>query len=92
MGFPKDYKLKENYSQSYKQVGNSVCVPIIDKISKIDNKDYRLRLFFGAKKYRLNDVMIPKTNNFSLISIGWKPVYDLNTGLNKLLNNLNEFK
>ena len=34
MGFPKDYKLKENYSQSYKQVGNSVCVPIIDKISE----------------------------------------------------------
>lgn len=33
MGFPQDYKIKENYSQSYKQVGNSVVVPIITSIA-----------------------------------------------------------
>lgn len=34
MGFPEDYKIKENYSQSYKQVGNSLVVPIISSIAK----------------------------------------------------------
>ena len=34
MGFPDDYKLKENYSQSYKQLGNSVAVPVIRLIFK----------------------------------------------------------
>jgi DNA (cytosine-5)-methyltransferase 1 len=34
MGFPKEYKIKENYSQSYKQIGNSVVVPIIYQIAK----------------------------------------------------------
>ena len=34
MGFPKDFKIKENYMQSYKQVGNSVVVPIIEKLLK----------------------------------------------------------
>ena len=28
-GFPEDYEIKENYSQSYKQIGNSVTVPVI---------------------------------------------------------------
>ncbi len=34
MGFPKEYKIKANNQQSYKQVGNSVCVLLIEKISK----------------------------------------------------------
>ena len=34
MGFPNDYILKENYSRSYKQIGNSVCVNIVEKIGK----------------------------------------------------------
>lgn len=34
MGFPKDYKIKENYSQTYKQIGNSVVVPVIEQIAK----------------------------------------------------------
>lgn len=34
MGFPDTYKIKANYSQSYKQLGNSVVVPIIEKISQ----------------------------------------------------------
>lgn len=33
-GFPESYKMKENYSQSYKQVGNSVTVPVITLIAK----------------------------------------------------------
>lgn len=34
MGFPNNYKLKENYSRSYKQIGNSICVNIVKKIGK----------------------------------------------------------
>lgn len=33
MGFPEWYKIKKNYSQSYKQVGNSVIVPILTEIA-----------------------------------------------------------
>jgi DNA (cytosine-5)-methyltransferase 1 len=33
-GFPEDYKMKENYSQSYKQIGNSVTVPMIKYIGQ----------------------------------------------------------
>lgn len=32
MGFPETYKIRKNYSQSYKQIGNSVVVPLIEKI------------------------------------------------------------
>ena len=34
MGFPEDYRIKPNYSQSYKQIGNSVVVPIFEVISQ----------------------------------------------------------
>lgn len=34
MGFPDDYKIRENYSQTYKQIGNSVVVTLIEQISK----------------------------------------------------------
>lgn len=33
-GFPEDYKMKDNYSQSYKQIGNSVTVPVVQLIAK----------------------------------------------------------
>lgn len=33
-GFPESYKMKENYSQSYKQIGNSVSVPVIKLIAE----------------------------------------------------------
>lgn len=34
MGFPDDYKIKINNMQSYKQIGNSVVVPLIYEIAK----------------------------------------------------------
>ncbi|SCY26772.1 DNA (cytosine-5-)-methyltransferase [Alkaliphilus peptidifermentans] len=34
MGFPENYKIKPNYSQSYKQIGNSVVVKLIEQIAK----------------------------------------------------------
>lgn len=34
MGYPDSYKIKENFHQSYKQIGNSVVVPIIKDISE----------------------------------------------------------
>jgi DNA (cytosine-5)-methyltransferase 1 len=33
-GFPDNFKMKDNYSQSYKQIGNSVTVPVIKSIAK----------------------------------------------------------
>lgn len=33
MGYPDSYKIKENFHQSYKQIGNSVIVPIIKDIA-----------------------------------------------------------
>lgn len=33
-GFPEHYKMKDNYSQSYKQIGNSVTVPVVKLIAK----------------------------------------------------------
>ena len=33
-GFPESYKMKDNYSQSYEQIGNSVTVPVIKLIAK----------------------------------------------------------
>lgn len=33
MGYPESYKIKENFHQSYKQIGNSVVVPIITDIA-----------------------------------------------------------
>lgn len=34
MGFPETYIMRENYSQSYKQIGNSVVVTILEKLAK----------------------------------------------------------
>jgi len=32
-GYPKGFLIKENYSQSYKQIGNSVSVPVIKAVA-----------------------------------------------------------
>ena len=34
MGFPENYKIRKNNMQSYKQIGNSVVVPVINEIGK----------------------------------------------------------
>lgn len=34
MGFPETFKIKENSSHSYKQIGNSVVIPIVEEIAK----------------------------------------------------------
>ena len=34
MGYPDSYRIKENFHQSYKQIGNSVIVPIVKDISE----------------------------------------------------------
>jgi DNA (cytosine-5)-methyltransferase 1 len=33
-GFPEDFKMRENYGQSYKQIGNSVTVPLIKIVAE----------------------------------------------------------
>lgn len=34
MGYPTDYKLQQAKSHSYKQIGNSVCVPVVGRIAE----------------------------------------------------------
>lgn len=35
MGFPEKYKIRKNNMQSYKQIGNSVVIPIINEIGRL---------------------------------------------------------
>lgn len=58
---------------------------LAEKLSNVDKKLYLSRLSFGEKKYRKNEPMRPKLSNKSLTSLGWKPKYDLETGLNKVV-------
>ena len=37
-GYPANFKIKPNYFQSYKQIGNSVSVPVIKALAKEINK------------------------------------------------------
>jgi len=32
-GFPEDFKIQDNYSQSYKQVGNTVSIPVVSHLA-----------------------------------------------------------
>jgi DNA (cytosine-5)-methyltransferase 1 len=34
MGFPEDFKSYPSAGESYKQIGNSVCVPVVEAIAK----------------------------------------------------------
>jgi DNA (cytosine-5-)-methyltransferase len=44
MGYPDSYKIKENFHQSYKQIGNSVIVPLIKDISEELIKKIKIKL------------------------------------------------
>jgi len=33
-GYPNNFKIRPNYSQSYKQIGNSVSVPVIKALAR----------------------------------------------------------
>ena len=34
MGFPDDFKINEKKQEAYKQIGNSICVPMVYSITK----------------------------------------------------------
>jgi len=34
MGFPEDFKTYPSAGESYKQIGNSVCVPVVEAIAQ----------------------------------------------------------
>ena len=34
MGFPEDFKSYPSAGESYKQIGNSVCVPVVEAIAQ----------------------------------------------------------
>lgn len=34
MGYPEGYKLEQAKSHSYKQIGNSVCIPVVERIAR----------------------------------------------------------
>jgi DNA (cytosine-5)-methyltransferase 1 len=33
MGFPENFKISESKSEAYKQVGNSVCIPMVTELA-----------------------------------------------------------
>ena len=44
MGFPENYKKVSSAGEQYKQLGNSVCVPMIEAVAKEINMQ-----FFGGR-------------------------------------------
>ena len=64
MGFPDDFKIYPSVGESYKQIGNSVCVPVVEAIAKeilnqnllsnepnislIKTEEYRQLVFFNS--------------------------------------------
>ncbi len=46
MGFPDDYKKISSVGEQYKQLGNSVCVPMIEAVAK----EINVQLFGGEKQ------------------------------------------
>lgn len=46
MGFPEDYKKVSAIGEQYKQLGNSVCVPMIKAVAE----EIKYQFFEGEKK------------------------------------------
>lgn len=43
------------------------------------------KLNFGALPYRTNEAMYCRANIEAMVQLGWQPIYDLNSGLNKTI-------
>ncbi|MGQ4648327.1 DNA (cytosine-5-)-methyltransferase [Lyngbya aestuarii] len=55
MGFPQDFKLHGNLGESYKQVGNSVCIPMVYEIAH----QLKEQIFFGCYgENRINKLVL----------------------------------
>jgi CDP-paratose synthetase len=65
------------------QIGNGVGYKIKDVILLIQKicNSYNTELLFGAKPYRINEPMSSIADVEQLNKIGWKPKYNLETGL-----------
>jgi CDP-paratose synthetase len=61
---------------------------IVETIKKLTNSSSILN--FGALSYRYSELMQPKTDNTELKNLGWKPKINLEEGLQKTINYINE--
>jgi Site-specific DNA methylase len=48
MGFPEDFKSYPSAGESYKQIGNSVCVPVVEAIAKEILGGFNRRVLSGV--------------------------------------------
>ena len=76
--------LKENIEI---QVGTGKETSIKDFISFAKRiTESKTVLCFGELPYRINEIMVSKANNSSLVSLGWQPKYDFKKGLSELVD------
>ncbi|MCD7845722.1 MAG: DNA cytosine methyltransferase [Oscillospiraceae bacterium] len=60
MGFPEDYKKVSAVGEQYKQLGNSVCVPMIEAVAEeLDNQ------FFGRKRAMTHEEVLRRIYEIS---------------------------
>ncbi len=57
-GFPKNYQIKPNTAQSYKQIGNSVSVPVVTLLAK-----EMIQIIFAKLPHDKNTRLLQQTNS-----------------------------
>lgn len=65
MGFPDEFKLHENLGECYKQVGNSVCIPMVSEIAH----QLKEQIFFGQAEENINNFISEKQDEFVQLKI-----------------------
>lgn len=82
----------ENEFTEY-EVGTGVSTSIkelVQLLKELTGSSSELK--FGALPNRENEFAETKAKNKSLLDEGWKPVFDLRSGLNQMLSNFNHGK
>lgn len=66
MGFPENFKLHNNLGECYKQVGNSVCIPMVSEIAH----QLKEQIFLGSQEEENgNDFIAEKEEKFVQLQI-----------------------
>jgi DNA (cytosine-5)-methyltransferase 1 len=56
MGFPDDFKIHESLGESYKQVGNSVCIPMVAEIAA----QLREQIYVSSDEESISELVLEK--------------------------------
>jgi CDP-paratose synthetase len=80
-------EIKEAYSEFQVATGQLISIKeLMIYLKEINGSSSDLK--FGAIPYRENELMNSKTDNASLIQLGWHPKYSIKDGLKTLSSNL----